>query len=58
MATKRKAYVKLQCTVCKAFAYPAHKSKMLKKKEGDQKLEFQRFCKHCKKHTKHKESKR
>ncbi|MBI1984563.1 MAG: 50S ribosomal protein L33 [Candidatus Wildermuthbacteria bacterium] len=58
MATRRKAYVKFQCTVCKALNYSLHKSKMSKKKEGEQKIELQRFCRHCRKHTKHKESKR
>ena len=58
MATKRKAYTRLQCTVCKSLNYSAHKSKMSKIKEGEGKLEFKKFCRHCRKHTSHKETKK
>ncbi|MBI1971268.1 MAG: 50S ribosomal protein L33 [Candidatus Wildermuthbacteria bacterium] len=58
MATKRKSYAKLQCTVCKAVNYSAHKSKMVKKKEGEGKLALKKFCKRCRKHTPHKETKK
>ena len=53
MAAKKKPYVKLQCTLCKNINYNTHKSKTM---EG--KLELEKFCKHCRKHTKHKEMKK
>ena len=55
MPAKRKAYSKMQCGGCKNINYFAHKSLMKKRKEGEQKLEAKKFCKHCKKHTAHKE---
>ena len=58
MATKRKAYTKMMCAECKKVNYFAHKSKMVKMKEGEGKLEFKKFCRHCKKHTPHKETKK
>lgn len=51
---KRKPYVKFQCQVCKRNNYFAHKSK----KVTEKKLELSKFCKWCKKHTKHKEAKK
>ncbi len=53
MATK-KSYLKIVCQECKRANYFSRKSK----KMGDKKLEFKKFCKFCKKHTVHKESKR
>lgn len=53
MASKKKPYVKLQCTSCKNINYNAHKSK---KMEG--KLDLVKFCKKERKHTKHKELKK
>ena len=58
MAVKKKPYAKIQCTVCKEINYFTHKSKMSKAKEGESKLEMQKFCKHCRKRTLHKEAKR
>ena len=55
MAGKRKAYVKMQCTVCKRLNYSIHKSKT--KADLGEKLEMKKHCKHCKKHTNHKEAK-
>ena len=46
------------CAECKKVNYFAHKSKMVKMKEGEQKLELKKFCRHCKKHTPHKETKK
>jgi len=46
------------CSDCKNINYAAHKSLMKMRKEDEQKLEFKKFCKHCKKHTLHKESKK
>jgi large subunit ribosomal protein L33 len=53
MAGKKKPYVKMQCKDCKNINYNAHKSKTM---EG--KLELEKFCKTCRKHTKHKEMKK
>jgi len=53
MATKKKPFVKLQCTACKSINYRSHKSKTM---EG--KLELNKFCKTERKHTKHKEAKK
>ena len=53
MATK-KPFFKMQCTVCKNFNYFAKKTKAM----GETKLEMSKFCPTCKKHTKHKESKK
>ena len=57
MATKRKAFVKLQCSECKRINYFVHKSKQLKQK-GEKKLELKKFCKWCRKNTLHKETKK
>ena len=54
MAKKKKTYTKIQCTVCKKTNYLTQKSK----KAAEVKLEMQKFCKHCRKTTKHKETKR
>ncbi|MFA5355525.1 MAG: 50S ribosomal protein L33 [Candidatus Paceibacterota bacterium] len=54
MATKKKVYVKMQCKECKKVNYFTPKSK--KAMEG--KLELNKFCKTCRKHTAHKESKK
>lgn len=54
MAKKRKKdYVKMKCDECDRLNYTLHKSK---KVEG--KLELKKFCKWCKKHTLHKETKK
>ena len=53
MATK-KPFIKIQCTACKKVNYFTHKSKKI----AEKKLELKKFCKHCRKHTLHKESKR
>jgi len=57
MAIKRKAFVKLQCGVCKRINYDTRKSKQLKSKK-EKKLELKKFCKWCRKHTVHKEGKK
>lgn len=44
----------MQCTVCKNTNYFTKKSK----KVAETKLEMNKHCKFCKKHTKHKEGKR
>ncbi|MEK7664091.1 MAG: 50S ribosomal protein L33 [Patescibacteria group bacterium] len=53
MATK-KPFLKMQCTVCKNINYFTKKSKAV----AETKLELSKFCKHCKKHTLHKEGSR
>jgi len=53
MATK-KPFIKIQCSVCKKVNYFTHKSKNI----AEKKLELKKFCKHCRKHTVHKEAKR
>ncbi|MSU54775.1 MAG: 50S ribosomal protein L33 [Candidatus Staskawiczbacteria bacterium] len=53
MATK-KPFLKIICSTCKRVNYFTKKSKgMLEKK-----LEMQKFCKHCLKHSLHKEGKK
>jgi large subunit ribosomal protein L33 len=53
MAVK-KTLTKMACGTCKTINYFTKKSKKLK----EQKLALKKFCKGCKKHTAHKESKR
>lgn len=53
MAAK-KPFLKVQCSVCKNVNYFTKKSKLA----GEKKLELSKFCKFCKKHTLHKESKK
>jgi len=42
----------LSCTTCKRINYHTHKSRLVKEK-----LTANKYCKHCKKHTPHKETK-
>lgn len=53
MATK-KPFTKLACSVCKTTNYFTKKTKA----SAEKKLEIDKFCKKCRKHTKHKESKK
>ncbi len=55
---KRKPFVKLQCKECKRINYYAHKSKGIKTGASEKKLELKKFCKWCRKHTVHKETKK
>lgn len=55
MAVK-KPFLKVQCTVCKNVNYFTKKSK--KAVVEEKKLELNKFCKFCKKHTLHKEGKK
>ncbi|KKL93530.1 hypothetical protein LCGC14_1873800 [marine sediment metagenome] len=43
----------LQCTECKRRNY----STMKNKKNTTEKLELKKYCRHCRKHTPHKETK-
>lgn len=54
MAEKKKLIFKLQCQECKRYNYWRRKGK----KQAEQKLNLKKFCKHCKKHTPHKEIKK
>ncbi|MBU1998235.1 MAG: 50S ribosomal protein L33 [Candidatus Omnitrophota bacterium] len=45
--------ITLECTVCKNRNYSQTKNKKL----HQEKLELKKFCKHCRKHTLHKEVK-
>ncbi len=56
MATKKKkSYVKMQCTECKRTNYFLKKSKG---KDIEKKLDLKKFCKWCRDHTSHKETKK
>ena len=54
MATKKKPYIKMQCTECKKVNYFTSKSKKI----VGEKLDLKKFCNSCRKHTVHKESKK
>ena len=45
--------VKLACTECKQINYDTEKNK----KENPERIEMNKYCKFCKKHTLHKETK-
>ena len=46
--------IKMKCTVCNRINYYTRKNK----KNTEKKLELNKFCKWCKKHTNHKETKK
>ncbi|MFH1401482.1 MAG: 50S ribosomal protein L33 [Parcubacteria group bacterium] len=54
MATVKKPFLKMQCSICKSINYFTRKTK----KVGDKKLELKKHCKVCRKHTLHKEGKK
>ncbi len=55
MASKYSEHIiKLKCTVCSRINYYTRKNK----KKTEKKLELNKFCKWCRKHTKHKETKK
>jgi len=45
--------IKMECTVCKKVNYFSKKNKKTLKTR----LELKKYCRHCKKHTGHKETK-
>ena len=49
-----KNLIKLRCETCKMVNYYSRKNKKL----VERKLAYKKFCKHCRKHTVHKEAKR
>ncbi len=46
--------IKLQCTICKRINYWSSKNK----RKVERKIEIKKFCKWCRKHTAHKETKK
>ncbi|MBI2627940.1 MAG: 50S ribosomal protein L33 [Candidatus Niyogibacteria bacterium] len=46
--------IKIQCGACKRVNYWSRKNK----KKVERKIELKKFCKWCRKHTAHKESKK
>jgi len=50
---ERSNLVKLQCTECKCVAYFTRKNKKILKNR----LELKKYCKKCRKHAPHKETK-
>jgi large subunit ribosomal protein L33 len=46
--------IKLTCTVCGHINYWTRKNKKL----VERKIELKKYCKHCRKQTKHKEAKK
>lgn len=51
---KKKKFFKLACSECKRINYYTKKSKKLI--QSGKKLELKKYCKWCKKHTLHKET--
>ncbi len=51
---KKKKFIKLKCVDCKETNYFSNKSKAL----AESKLSLKKFCKKCRAHTEHKESKK
>lgn len=49
---RAKNRIKMECKECKRINYFANKNQHLKNK-----LELPKYCRHCKKHTPHKETK-
>ena len=45
--------IKLECTECKSINYHSHKNKKVLK----ERMEINKYCSKCKKHTLHKETK-
>ncbi|MDD3735494.1 MAG: 50S ribosomal protein L33 [Candidatus Pacebacteria bacterium] len=54
MAKKKKKLIKMQCSECKKINYFTYKNPI----SVERKLEFKKYCPHCKKHTIHKEGKK
>ena len=54
-AKSKKSHVKLQCTSCKRTNYRVKKSKG---QDLEKKLELSKFCKWCREHMVHKETKK
>lgn len=48
--------VALICSQCKRQNYVTHRNKVNMDAKGKGKLQIKKYCKHCRKHTLHKES--
>ena len=55
MAKDARTIVTLECTECKNRNYQTEKR--VKGQDAPKRLEFKKYCKHCKKRTLHKETK-
>jgi len=55
MAKSKKELLLLRCSVCGNTNYTSRKSKGLL--EAKEKFTITKFCRHCRKHTEHKETK-
>lgn len=53
MAKKTRVLIRLRCKDCDSVNYY-----VWKRKTAEYKLKLKKFCKNCKKHTEHKESKK
>jgi large subunit ribosomal protein L33 len=53
MAKKKRKLIRLQCQNCKNYNYYKYKNPV----SVERKIELKKFCKHCRKHTVHKEKK-
>jgi len=53
MANKNRNLVKIKCSECNSINYY-----YWKKKGAEYKLNLKKYCKNCKKHTSHKETKK
>lgn len=57
MAKDNRELISMQCTECKRINY--HTRKRVKPRSGEkiERLELNKFCRHCQKHLPHKETK-
>jgi len=53
MAKEGRTIITLECTECKNRNYSTTKNKT----KHSSRVEFKKYCRHCKKHTSHKETK-
>lgn len=49
--------IHLECTICKHLNYQSKRNKKSATANNRKRLEFQKFCKHCKAKTLHRETK-
>ncbi|MEK7659196.1 MAG: 50S ribosomal protein L33 [Patescibacteria group bacterium] len=50
--------IKMKCGGCERINYYTYKSKGKDPKSAEKKLELKKFCKWCRKHTTHKETRK
>ena len=53
MSKERDNKIKMECTACKRVNYFTNKNKKILKNR----LELEKYCRHCRKHVAHKETK-